>query len=56
VGPEAFNMLYQWFGVFSVDLFASPENYKVSKYYSYSFLTSCAGFDAFSLSWEGKKA
>jgi hypothetical protein len=53
---EAFNMLQQWFGVFSVDLFASPENYKVSKYYSYSFSTLCAGVDAFSLLWEGKNA
>jgi hypothetical protein len=37
-------------------LFASPENYKVSRYYSYSFSPSCAGVDAFSLSWEGENA
>jgi hypothetical protein len=42
--------------VFSVDLFASPENFKVSKYYSYSFLLSCVGVDAFSLSWEDENA
>jgi hypothetical protein len=56
VHPEVFNTLQQWFGVFSVDLIASPENFKVSKYYLYSFSTLCAGVDAFSLSWEGENA
>jgi hypothetical protein len=46
----------QWFGVLSIDLFASPENFKVARYYSYSFAASSAGVDAFSLSWEGKNA
>jgi hypothetical protein len=31
VHPDAFITLKQWFGVFSVDLFASRENFKVSK-------------------------
>jgi hypothetical protein len=56
VHPDAFDTLQQWFGVFSIDLFASPDNYKVSRYYSYSFSASCAGVDAFSLSWEGENA
>jgi hypothetical protein len=56
VHPDAFNTRQQWFGVFSVDLFASPENFKVSKYYLYFFLSSCAGVDAFSLSWEDENA
>jgi hypothetical protein len=37
-----FNTLQQWFGVFSIDLFATPENFKVARYYSYSFAASCA--------------
>jgi hypothetical protein len=54
--PGRFDRLQQGFGVFSVDVFASPENFKVSKYYSYSFLLSCVGVDAFSLSWEDENA
>jgi hypothetical protein len=42
--------------VFSIDLFASPENFKVARYYSYSFSADSAGVDAFSMSWEGKNA
>jgi hypothetical protein len=56
IHPDAFNTLQQWFGIFSIDLFASPENFKVSRYYLYSFSASCAGVDAFSLSWEGENA
>jgi hypothetical protein len=56
IHPDAFNTLQQWFGIFSIDLFASPENFKVSRYYSYSFSASCAGVDAFSLSWESENA
>jgi hypothetical protein len=48
--PEAFGTLQQWFGKFSVDLFASPENFKVAKFYSYSFSADSAGVDAFSMS------
>jgi hypothetical protein len=56
IHPDAFNTLQQWFGIFSIDLFASPENFKVSRYYLYSFSASCAGVDAFSLSWKGENA
>jgi hypothetical protein len=35
VHPDAFNTLQQWFGVFTINLFASPENFKVSRYYLY---------------------
>jgi hypothetical protein len=56
VHPDTFNTLQQWFGVFSIDLFALPENFKVARYYSYSFSASSAGVNAFSLSWEGKNA
>jgi hypothetical protein len=56
VHPEAFGTLQQWFGKFSVDLFVSPENFKVAKYYSYSFSADSVGFDAFSMSWEGENA
>jgi hypothetical protein len=51
-----FYTLQQWFGVFSIDLFASPENFKVARYYLYLFSASCTGVDAFLLSWEGKNA
>jgi hypothetical protein len=54
VHPDAFGTLQQWFGKFSVSLFASPENFKVAKYYSYSFSASSAGVNAFSMSWEGE--
>jgi hypothetical protein len=56
VHPEAFGTLQQWFGKFSVDLFVSPENFKVAKYYSYSFSADSVGVDAFSMSWEGENA
>jgi hypothetical protein len=56
VHPEVFGTLQQWFGKFSVDLFASPDNFKVAKYYSYIFSADSAVVDAFSMSWEGKKA
>jgi hypothetical protein len=50
VHPEAFGTLQRWFGKLSVDLFASPENFKVAKYYSYCFSAGSAGLDAFSMS------
>jgi hypothetical protein len=56
IHPEAFGTLQQWFGKFSMDLFASPENFKVTRYYSYAFSADSAGVDAFSMSWEGEKA
>jgi hypothetical protein len=56
VHPEAFDTLQQWFGKFSVDLFASSRNFKVAKYYFYTFSADSAGVDAFSMSWEGEKA
>jgi hypothetical protein len=56
IHPEAFGMLQQWFGKFSVDLSASSENFKVARFYSYAFSADSAGVDAFSMSWEGKKA
>jgi hypothetical protein len=56
IHPEAFGTLQQWFGKFSVDLFASPENFKVAIYYLYAFSADSAGVDAFSMSWEGEKA
>jgi hypothetical protein len=56
IHPEAFSTLQQWFGKFSVDLFASSENFKVDKLYLYAFSANSAGVDAFSMSWEGEKA
>jgi hypothetical protein len=53
VHPDAFVTLQQWFGVFSIDMFASPENFKVARY---SFSADSAGVDAFSMSWEGENA
>jgi hypothetical protein len=50
VHPEALGTLQRLFGKFSVDLFASPENFKVSKFYLYSFSADSAGVDAFSMS------
>jgi hypothetical protein len=37
VHPDAFCTLQSWFGKFKVDLFASAENFKVPKFYSYAF-------------------
>jgi hypothetical protein len=56
VHPDAFGTVQQWFGNFLVDLFASPENFKVARYYSYSFSADNGGVDAFSTSWEGENA
>jgi hypothetical protein len=43
-------------GGFTVDLFASAHNYKVEKYYLYTYMSSCAGVDAFTASWDGEVA
>jgi hypothetical protein len=56
IRPEAFGTLQSWFGKFSVDLFASSDNFKVAKFYSYAFSANSTGVDAFSMSWEGKGA
>jgi hypothetical protein len=40
----------------SAVVIASPENFKVAKFYSYSFSADSAGVDAFSISWEGENA
>jgi hypothetical protein len=56
VHPDAFVTLQQWLGVFFINLFPSPENFKVARCYLYSFSADRAGVDAFSLSWEGKNA
>jgi hypothetical protein len=39
-----------------VDLFASSENFKVARFFSYAFSADSAGVDGFSMSMEGKKA
>jgi hypothetical protein len=56
VHSDAFNTLQQWFRVSSINLFPLPENFKVARYYSFSFAASCSGVDAFLLSWEGENA
>jgi hypothetical protein len=56
IHPEAFGMLQLWFGKFTVDLFASADNFKVAKFYSYAFSADSTGVDAFSMSWEGERA
>jgi hypothetical protein len=56
IHPEAFSMLQSWFGKFTVDLFASADNFKVAKFYSYAFSADSTGVDAFSMSWEGERA
>jgi hypothetical protein len=56
VHPDAFCTLQSWFGKFTVDLFASAENFKVPKFYSYAFSADGSGVDAFTMSWEGEKA
>jgi hypothetical protein len=56
IHPEAFSTLQSWFGKFMVDLFASAENFKVAKFYSYAFSADSTGVDAFSMSWEGERA
>jgi hypothetical protein len=56
IHPEAFSTLQSWFGKFTVDLFASADNFKVSKFYFYTFSADSTGVDAFSMSWEGERA
>jgi hypothetical protein len=56
VHPDAFSSLQSWFGRFTVDLFASADNFKVPKFYSYAFSANGSGVDAFSMSWEGERA
>jgi hypothetical protein len=56
IHPEAFGTLQLWFGKFSVDLFASSDNFKVAKFYSYAFFADSTGVDTFSMSWEGERA
>jgi hypothetical protein len=56
VSQVAFRDLEKMVGVFTVDLFASAFNYKVKKYYSYAYTSSCAGVDAFTASWDGEVA
>jgi hypothetical protein len=56
IHPEAFSTLQSWFGKFTVDLFASADNFKVAKFYSYAFSADSTGVDAFSMSWEGERA
>jgi hypothetical protein len=56
IHPEAFSTLQSWFGKFLVDLFASADNLKVAKVYSYAFSADSTGVDAFSMSWEGERA
>jgi hypothetical protein len=54
IHPEA--LLQSWFGKFTVDLFASADNFKVAKFYSYAFSADSTGVDAFSMSWECERA
>jgi hypothetical protein len=56
ISPEAFGMVKSWFGRLTMDLFASADNFKVAIFYSYAFSADSAGEDAFSMSWEGKRA
>jgi hypothetical protein len=56
ISPEAFGRVQLWFGRLTVDLFASADNFKVAKFYSYAFSDDSAGVDAFSTSWEGERA
>jgi hypothetical protein len=56
VNQDAFKDLEKMVGVFTVDLFASAYNFKVKKYCSYAYTSSCAGVDAFTASWDGEVA
>jgi hypothetical protein len=56
IHPDAFCTLQSWFGKFTVDLFASAENFKVPKFYSFAFSADGSGVDAFTMSWEGERA
>jgi hypothetical protein len=53
---DAFESLRQMVGEFMVDLFASAQNFKVERYYSYSYTRTCAGIDAFTHTWDGEVA
>jgi hypothetical protein len=56
IHPEAFSTLQSWLGKFREDLFASADNFKLAKFYSYAFSANSTGVDAFSMSWEGERA
>jgi hypothetical protein len=51
-----FAFIARSFGPFTVDLFASAENAKVERFFSYSFENGCSGVDAFSFEWTGELA
>jgi hypothetical protein len=51
-----FAFIARSFGPLPVDLFASAENAKVERFFSYSFENGCSGVDAFSFEWTGELA
>jgi hypothetical protein len=52
---SSFIGLFDTFGPFSVDLFATRDNFKVKKFYALSFEPRCSGVDAFVHCWDGEK-
>jgi hypothetical protein len=51
-----FDFLFKSFGPFTVDLFASASNYKVEKFFSFTYEADCSGVDAFAYDWIGEMA
>jgi hypothetical protein len=49
--PHVFNLLQLHFGKVSVDLFASPEDRQVPRFFSWLPTDHCAGVDAFNQDW-----
>jgi hypothetical protein len=52
---SSFIGLFDTFGPFSVDLFATRDNFKVKKFYALTFEPRCSGVDAFVHCWDGEK-
>jgi hypothetical protein len=56
VWPVDFDFLFHQFGPFTVNLFASAENAKVERFFSFAFEDGCSAVDAFACDWAGERA
>jgi hypothetical protein len=56
VGSADFDYLFKTFGPFTVDLFASSSNFKVERFFSFTYEDGSSGVDAFAYDWVGEMA
>lgn len=54
VSPLTFKVMNRKWGPFTIDLFTSMNNFRVSKFYSKFWNPQCLGVDAFSFSWSNE--